>query len=83
MNNEIVKAALDGVKITIESDCWPLRRKPGGIRVTMTKQTWNGVRTMAQEITLDELPSAALEEAIGKAVRGMTEIIETGGFFTK
>ena len=27
MNSEIIAAALNGAKVTIESDCWPLRRK--------------------------------------------------------
>ena len=54
MANEIVKAALDGAKITIESDCWPLRRRAQGIHISMTKQTWNGVRTMNREIKFGE-----------------------------
>lgn len=54
MANEIVKAALDGAKITIESDCWPLRKRAQGIRISMTKQTWNGVRTMNREIKFAE-----------------------------
>lgn len=84
MTNEIVKAALDGVKITIESDCWPLRRKPQGIHISMTKQTWNGVRTMNREIKFGELTgNKALEELLNTEVRGMAEIIETGRFFTE
>ena len=26
MNSEIIAAALHGAKVTIEADCWPLRR---------------------------------------------------------
>ena len=83
MDSEIVKAALGGAKITIESDCWPLRKRPQGIHISMTKQTWNGVRTMNREIKFSELAGLeALEELVNTEVRGMAEIIETGRFFT-
>lgn len=83
MDSEIVKAALDGAKITIESDCWPLRKRQQGIHISMTKQTWNGVRTMNREIKFSELAGLeALEELVNTEVRGMAEIIETGRFFT-
>lgn len=49
----------------------------------MTKQTWNGVRTMNREIKFSELAGLeALEELVNTEVRGMAEIIETGRFFT-
>ena len=83
MENQIVKAALDGAKITIESDCWPFRRKAQGIHISITKQTWNGVRTMSREVKFGELGGLeALEELVNTEVRGMAEIIETDRFFT-
>ena len=56
MNGEIIEAALNGAKVTVESDCWPLRRKAGGIVIHMMKQTWNGVVSMSRTINADELP---------------------------
>lgn len=83
MENQIVKAALEGVKITIESDCWPFRRKAQGIHISITKQTWNGVRTMSREVRFGELSDLeALEELVNTEVRGMAEAIETDRFFT-
>ena len=55
MNSEIITAALNGAKVTVESDCWPLRRKTGGIVIHMTKQTWNGVVDMRRTVKIDEL----------------------------
>lgn len=76
MNSEIVKAALDGARITVESDCWPLRRKAGGIVVSMMKQTWNGVVNMSRTIKIDELTSGeTLEEAVDRTAHEMTEEI--------
>lgn len=84
MNSEIVKAALDGARITVESDCWPLRCKAGGIRISMTKQTWNGVRTLNRTVKADELTDGeTLEEAATRTVQRMAGIIETGQFFTE
>lgn len=40
MNGEIIEAALNGAKVTVESDCWPLHRKAGGIVIHMMKQTY-------------------------------------------
>ena len=76
MANEIVKAALDGAKITIESDCWPLRRRAQGIHISMTKQTWNGVVDMRRTVKIDELPGGeTLEEAVNRTAREMAEEI--------
>jgi len=70
MNSEIVKAALDGARITVESDCWPLRCKAGGIRISMTKQTWNGVVNMSRTVKIDELTGGeTLEEAVERTAR--------------
>lgn len=84
MNSEIVKAALDGAKVTVEADCWPLRRKASGIRISMTKQTWNGIRTLNRNVKIDELTGGeTLEEATARTVQRMAEVIETGEFFTE
>ena len=74
MNSEIIAAALNGAKVTIESDCWPLRRKAGGIVVRMMKQTWNGVVNTSQTVKIDELTSGeTLEEAVDRTAREMAE----------
>lgn len=84
MNSEIIAAALNGARITVESDRWPLRCKAGGIRISMTKQTWNGVRTLNRTVKADELTDGeTLEEAATRTVQRMVEIIETGQFFTE
>ena len=76
MNGEIIKAALNGAKVTVESDCWPLRRKAGGIVIHMMKQTWNGVVSMSRTIKADELPDGeTLEEAVNRTAREMAEEI--------
>ena len=76
MNSEIVKAALDGARITVESDCWPLRRKAGGIVVSMMKQTWNGVVNMSRTIKIDELTSGeTLEEAVDRTAHEVSKEI--------
>lgn len=84
MNSEIIAAALDGARITVESDRWPLRCKAGGIRISMTKQTWNGVRTLNRTVKNEELTGGeTLEEAATRTVQRMAEIIETAQFFTE
>lgn len=76
MNSEIITAALNGAKVTVESDCWPLRRKTGGIVIHMTKQTWNGVVDMRRTVKIDELPGGeTLEEAVNRTAREMAEEI--------
>ena len=76
MNSEITAAALNGAKVTVESDCWPLRRKAGGIVVHMTKQTWNGVVDMRRTVKIDELTDGeTLEEAVNRTARAMAEEI--------
>ena len=76
MNSEIIAAALNGAKVTIESDCWPLRRKAGGIVVHMTKQTWNGVVDMSRTVKIDELTGGeTLEEAVERTAREVSKEI--------
>lgn len=76
MNSEITDAALNGAKVTVESDCWPLRRKAGGIVVHMMKQTWNGVVNMTRTVKIDELTGGeTLEEAVNRTAREMAEEI--------
>ena len=76
MNSEIIAAALDGARITVESDRWPLRRKAGGIVVHMMKQTWNGVVNMTRTVKIDELTGGeTLEEAVNRTAREMAEEI--------
>ena len=74
MNSEIIAAALHGAKVTIEADCWPLRRKAGGIVVRMLKQTWNGVVNMSRTVKIDEPTGGeTLEKGGERTARGMAE----------
>ena len=76
MNSEIIAAALNGAKVTIASDWWPLRRKAGGIVVRMMKQTWNGVVNMSRTVKIDELTGGeTLEGAVDRTACEMTEEI--------
>ena len=76
MDSEIIAAALHGAKVTIEADCWPLRRKAGGIVVRMMKQTWNGVVNMSRTVKIDEPTGGEpLEEAVNRTAREMAEEI--------
>ena len=76
MNSEIIAAALKGAKVTVESDCWPLRRKAGGIVVSMMKQTWNGVVNMSRTVKIDELTGGeTLEEAVERTAREVSKEI--------
>ena len=76
MNSEIIAAALNGAKVTVESDCWPLRRKAGGIVVRMMKQTWNGVVNMSRTVKIDELTGGeTLEEAVERTAREVSKEI--------
>lgn len=70
MNSEIIAAALHGAKVTVEADCWPFRRKAGGIVVHMMKQTWNGIVNMSRTVKIDELTGGeTLEEAVERTAR--------------
>ena len=76
MNSEIIAAALHGAKVTVEADCWPFRRKAGGIVIHMMKQTWNGIVNMSRTVKIDELTGGeTLEEAVNRTAHEMTEEI--------
>lgn len=76
MNSEIIAAALHGAKVTVEADCWPFRRKAGGIVVHMMKQTWNGIVNMSRTVKIDELTGGeTLEEAVNRTAREVSKEI--------
>lgn len=75
MSGEITKAALDGAQVTITPDCWPCRGKVRTIRVSMTKQTWNGVTTLNRQISVGMTPEQ-VDAAIIQTVKEMAETIE-------
>ena len=76
MNSEIIAAALHGAKVTVEADCWPFRRKAGGIVVRMMKQTWNGIVNMSRTVKIDELTGGeTLEEAVERTAREVSKEI--------
>lgn len=75
MSGEITRAALEGARVTITPDRWPLRGKVREIGVSMTKQTWNGVVTLGRTISAEAAPEQ-VDEAIAQTVREMAETIE-------
>lgn len=83
MHDEIIKAVIDdGVQISLSSDRWPLPGRAGKIRISMTKQTWNGIRTMNRTITREEIAAAEKpEELLNQKVRKMAEIIDSTQFY--
>lgn len=75
MSGEIARAALDGAQVTITPDCYPCRGEAGYIRVSMTKQTWNGVTTLNRKIRVGVTPEQ-MDAEILQTVREMAETIE-------
>lgn len=78
MNSEITRAALDGAQVTITPDCWPLRGTVKAIRVSMTKQTWNGIATLNRTISAAVTPEQA-DTAIVQTIGEMAEVIDVPG----
>ena len=75
MNGEITRAVLEGSSITIQPDCYPLRKKVKEIKVSMTKWTWNGTVTLGRTISAEAEPEQ-IDAAIVQAVKEMAETIE-------
>ena len=75
MSGDISKAVLDGSSITIQPDCYPLRKKVKEIKVSMTKWTWNGTVTLGRSISADVAPEE-MDAAIVQTVKEMAETIE-------
>lgn len=75
MSGEIAKAALEGAKVTITPDCWPLRGKVHEISISMTKYTWNAVVTLGRTISA-EASQEQVDAAIVQTVKEMAETIE-------
>lgn len=76
MSGEITKAVLEGAKVSITPDCFPCRGKVNSIRVSMTKQTWNGMVTLNRKIPVGETPEQ-MEADIVRTVMEMLGTIET------
>lgn len=75
MRGEITRAALEGARITITPDCYPCRGAVKEIRVSMTKQTWNGIVTLNRKISAGVTPEQ-MDAAIVQTVKEMAETIE-------
>jgi len=75
MNGEIAKAVLDGAQVTVTTDCWPCRGPVGYLRVSMTKQTSNGVATLSRRFPVG-VPPEQLDEDIARTVGEMAAAIE-------
>ena len=75
MSGEITRAVLEGSSITIQPDCYPLRKKVKEIKVSMTKWTWNGTVTLGRTISAEAAPEQ-IDEAIVQTVKEMAETIE-------
>lgn len=56
MSGEITKAALMGARVSITPDNYPCTGGAKYIRVSMTKQTWNGMVTLNRKIPVGEPP---------------------------
>ena len=81
--NEIIKAALDGLEVTIRPDCWPNRFPVQGIHVKTAVQTdnrpeLNRIYEMVQAITWGEFKGVEFaEEYVNASVREMARVIRT------
>ncbi len=75
MSGEIAKAALEGARVSIVPDCYPLRGKVSYLHVSLTKQTWNGVVTLNREISVGVTPEQ-MDAAIVQTVKEMAATIE-------
>lgn len=75
MSGEITRAALEGAQVSITPDCYPCRGKVNHIRVSMTKQTWNGVVTLNRKISVGVTPEQ-VDAAIVQTIKEMAEAIE-------
>lgn len=73
MSGEITRAVLDGAQVTITPSCWPCRGEASYIRVSMTKQTWNGVTTLNRKI----LAGVTLEQMDAEIIQTVKEMAET------
>ncbi len=84
MNSEIIKAALDGLEVTITPDCWPDHCPVHGIRVITAAQidnrpTVNRGCKMVQDIKWGEFKGVEIvEEYVNASVREMVRVIRTG-----
>ena len=76
MSGEITRAVLEGSSITIQPDCYPLRKKLKEIKVSMTKWTWNGTVTLNRSISAEAAPEQ-IDEEIARTVSEMAGQIET------
>ena len=76
MSGEITRAALEGAQVSITPDCWPCRGEVGRIRVSMTKQTWNGVTTLNRNVIVGPVLEK-VDEDIAHTILEMLGTIET------
>lgn len=76
MSGEISGAIMKGMQVSVTADCWPMRGPVGAIRVSVTAQIWNAVRTLNRRIELGSGNAEALDEAIMETVKEMAEVID-------
>lgn len=77
MNGAISQAIMDGMQVSITADCWPLRGPVGAIRVSVTAQIWNAVRTLNRRVELGSGNPEVLDKVIAETVAEMAEAIDT------
>ncbi len=76
MRGGITKAILDGAQVTVTTDCWPFKSPVDHIRVSITKQTSNGVTTLNRKIQALDMTAEQADEEIVHAILEMAGTIE-------
>ena len=76
MRGGIARAVLDGLQITITTNCWPCRGPANYIRVSATKQTWNGMVTLNKKIQMENRTAEQMDEEIVHAILEMAGTID-------
>ena len=76
MRGGIARAVLDGTQVTITTNCWPRRGPVDYIRVSATKQTWNGMVTFNKKIPMENRTAEQMDEEIVHTILEMARTIE-------
>ena len=76
MRDGITRAVMDGIQVTITTNCWPSGGPVEYIRVSATKQTWNGVVTLNKKIPAADMTAERADEEIVHAILEMAGTIE-------
>ena len=75
MNGSFVEALLEGARISLTADCFPLKGKVETVRVSMTEATGNGTVTLNGSLTVTGKSREQVEAEIAETVREMQRCI--------